>query len=291
MSFDAKVINVMIASPGDVQRERQAIRETIHTWNDVHAADRRCVLLPVGWETHSAPALGDRPQKLINDRVLEHCDLLVGVFWTRLGTPTGEAASGTVEEIRRHMAAGKPVMVYFSQQPVAPDSLDRSQYDALQDFKAWCAEQGLIHSYDTQDEFRVAFARHLQLTLRDDPYLKNLQRAVAGFSISDLPGLPDEDEHQISEEAKTLLKAGINDNQGVVMVGHFLNGDLIQTNGINFAEGCDARGRAAWKSAVDQLESKFFIEDRSGKGQVYFITDAGYRYAEKLRADQQDRPA
>jgi hypothetical protein len=63
--------------------------------------------LPVGWEMHSAPDLAGRPQELINDRVLKDCDLLGGIFWTRLGTPTGESASGTVEEIKEHLAAGK----------------------------------------------------------------------------------------------------------------------------------------------------------------------------------------
>jgi hypothetical protein len=30
---------------------------------------------------------------------VESGDILMGVFWTRLGTPTGKAPSGTVEEI------------------------------------------------------------------------------------------------------------------------------------------------------------------------------------------------
>jgi hypothetical protein len=36
------------------------------------------------------------------------------MFWTKLGTATGVAASGTVEEIDRFVAAGKPAMLYFS---------------------------------------------------------------------------------------------------------------------------------------------------------------------------------
>ena len=44
--------------------------------------------MPVGWETHSSPDLGAPAQEQINERILEHCDLLIAVFWTRLGTPT-----------------------------------------------------------------------------------------------------------------------------------------------------------------------------------------------------------
>ena len=47
--------------------------------------------------THSRPQMGDRPQELINKQLVGHCDLLIGSFWTRLGTPTGRAESGTAE--------------------------------------------------------------------------------------------------------------------------------------------------------------------------------------------------
>lgn len=84
-----------------------------------------------------------RPQKLINQRLLVDCDLLIGVFWTRLGSPTGNEASGTVEEIHRHLNAGKPAMIYFSSKPVAPESLDREQYESLKLFKTECMQKGI----------------------------------------------------------------------------------------------------------------------------------------------------
>ncbi|MFH4621427.1 hypothetical protein [Vibrio furnissii] len=58
MSFEAKVFNVMIASPGDVSSERAIIRDVIYEWNAVHSETRNIVLLPVGWETHSSPEMG-----------------------------------------------------------------------------------------------------------------------------------------------------------------------------------------------------------------------------------------
>jgi hypothetical protein len=134
MAYKATVLSVMIASPGDVTEERNLIRDIIHEWNDINSKATECVLLPVGWETHSAPDLGRRAQEIINKSV-EHCDLLVGVFWTRLGTPTGDFESGTVEEIKRHISEGKPAMVYFSTAPVAPQSLDPNQYAALGEFR------------------------------------------------------------------------------------------------------------------------------------------------------------
>lgn len=66
MSYDAKVFNVMIASPVDVASERNIVREVIHEWNAVHSRVRKIVLLPVGWESHSSPEMGSRPQEIIN---------------------------------------------------------------------------------------------------------------------------------------------------------------------------------------------------------------------------------
>lgn len=127
MVFDAKAYKVMIASPIDVSEERGIIKQVIHEWNDLHAFEKKIVLLPVGWETHSSPEMGDRPQAILNEQMLEDCDLLVGIFWTRIGTETGEAISGTVEEIEKHMSLSKPVMLYFSDAQVRPDSLDSKQ--------------------------------------------------------------------------------------------------------------------------------------------------------------------
>jgi hypothetical protein len=85
MSYTARVVKVMITSPSDVAKERQLIRDVIQEWNAVHAEDRKVVLMPVGWETHSAPDMGDRPQAIINKQLLESCDLLVGCRWTIVG--------------------------------------------------------------------------------------------------------------------------------------------------------------------------------------------------------------
>lgn len=150
MSYPATVFKVMIASPSDVAAERNIVREVLFEWNTVHADTRQKVLLPVGWETHSVPEMGDRPQALINKQILDGCDLLVGVFWTRIGTATGEFVSGTVEEIEEHIKAQKPTMLYFSNSPVIPDSVDPDQYSGLKAFKVSCQSRGLYESYSPE---------------------------------------------------------------------------------------------------------------------------------------------
>jgi hypothetical protein len=155
MSFDANVFNVMIASPSDVPEERQVVRDVLYAWNAIHADERKQVLLPVGWETHSAPDMGGPPQSIINKQVLENCDLLVGIFWTRIGTATAEYASGAVEEIERHIAAGKPTMLYFSEASIKPNLLDQNQYKQLQDFKEYCRPKGLYEGFNDTNRVSI----------------------------------------------------------------------------------------------------------------------------------------
>lgn len=86
MSFSATVLNVLIASPSDVPEEREAITESLYEWNALNSQTTGFVLLPVRWESHSAPTMGDRPQGIINNQVVRNCDMLIGAFWTRLGS-------------------------------------------------------------------------------------------------------------------------------------------------------------------------------------------------------------
>jgi len=52
----------------------------IQAWNDLNSPQRQLVLLPVRWETPSAPEYGKRPQEVINRQVVDNCDLLMGSF-------------------------------------------------------------------------------------------------------------------------------------------------------------------------------------------------------------------
>jgi hypothetical protein len=165
VSYSATVLNVMIASPSDVPQERFIARDVITEWNTIHARDKQIVLMPVGWETHGTPETGDRPRAIINGQLLKNADLLVAVFWTRLGSPTGVALSGTVEEIEEHLRAGKPAMIYFSSAPVRPDSINSEQYTAVKAFKDLLAGRGLYSEYESLSDFKDKFARHLAQTV------------------------------------------------------------------------------------------------------------------------------
>lgn len=278
MTYAATAIKVMIASPSDVLKERQLIRDVIHEWNAVHAEDRGIVLMPVGWETHSSPEMGERPQGIVNKQLLKGCDLLVAVFWTRLGSPTGVAASGTVEEIKEHLATSKPAMIYFSSVPVRMDSVDSQQYERLQAFKTALLEQGLINEYEDLSSFREQFARHLALTV--------IRSFAKGDTASEIDPIPlAERPPALLDAARELLLEATQDPHGVIMRLGTFGGNFVRTNGRDFVQAGDVRSAAQWRGAVDELYGLALIEDRAGKGEIFFVTDGGYRAADLVRAN------
>jgi len=187
MPFSATVLKVLIASPSDVQEERGVIAQALHAWNAANASIRKIVLLPVMWETHAAPQMGVPGQVYINEDVAGDCDLVIGTFWSRLGSETGAASSGTVEEIKRAISQKKPVMLYFSKKNGSLEDVDWEQVEKLKKFKVSVRNQGFQGEYETIYELKEQLTHHLQLalnTLSLSPTIDKIAVAAAEASMN-----------------------------------------------------------------------------------------------------------
>lgn len=275
MSYPATVYKVMIASPSDVVAERNIIREVLQEWNAVNSEKRKIVLLPVGWETHSSPEMGDTPQSIINEQIATTNDLLVGVFWTRVGTPTDKYMSGSVEEIEEHIKASKIAMLYFSSAPVMPDSVDPEQYAKLKKFKDSCKPRGLFEPYADLNDFKDSFYRHIQLKINQHEYFN-----TGGSSIETSLVLESEQSLQkLSKEAATLLKDAAQDDGQIIHIRH-MSGAMIQTNKISYTDDQTPRTLAIWEGAIDELENLGLIRAANAKREIFRLTREGYEMAE-----------
>jgi hypothetical protein len=146
--------------------ERQAAADAINDWNALNATAEHVVLLPVRWETHVTPAVGKRPQEIINQQIVRQSDLLLGMFWTKLGSNTGVADSGTVEEIDEIMKAGKDALLFFSSRPVDPHRIDPKQHAKLKKFKAHTQKNAITGTFASLAELRELILRALTAQLR-----------------------------------------------------------------------------------------------------------------------------
>lgn len=273
----------MIASPNDVTNERQIIREVVHEWNDVNALVSKIMLEAVGWETHSSPELGTRAQELINVRILKNCDLLVGVFWTRVGTPTGKSISGTVEEIEEHLEAGKPAMIYFCSRPVAPDNLDPEQYQQLKEFKSKCKELGIIGTFDDTSELRSRFYKELSICLLKNPYIAELINTEVAIQLGEVDDIQrDSRRYDLSEEATKLLSTAAMSEDGIIFKVAYLSGRVVEAGGNTFG-GESGREAARWEAALQQLVDSGLVIERGYKGEVFELTHEGWQLADSLK--------
>lgn len=58
---------------------------SIFKWNIQYAEEMNVVLLPSRWEEDVVPAYrGHDPQQIINEQMVNKCDILIGVFGTLL---------------------------------------------------------------------------------------------------------------------------------------------------------------------------------------------------------------
>ena len=167
------LLRIVVASPNDVQAERAVLEMVVDELNRGVAADRHLHLVLVKWETDTYPGFhAAGPQGLIDPILnIADCDILIGIFWKRFGTPTKGAQSGTEYEIRKAHEAwqeqGHPqIMVYFNQKPYTPQSFEETeQWGRVLKFKEDFPQEGLYWEYD-EGEFEDLARNHLTQYIR-----------------------------------------------------------------------------------------------------------------------------
>ncbi len=168
MPWQVKVYRILIASPNDVKEERESIPGLIQQWNKINSKKYGVLLQDVMWEIDAYPEIkteGD-PQKIIDRQIVKDCDMLIGIFWTRLGTPTARAESGTVEEINWFLKLRKPVMLYFSTQNISPEKIDTEQLKRLRKYKKEIRKKGIVSEYTTVEELHNKLFKDLSLLIQ-----------------------------------------------------------------------------------------------------------------------------
>ena len=100
---------------------------------------------------------------------IEESDILIGIFWKRLGTPLHDARSGTEHELRTalgawHRRQAPQIMLYFRDtrtETTEPEDLE--QLERLREFRRELieTEKPLVWPYDDLASFRESVRNHL----------------------------------------------------------------------------------------------------------------------------------
>ena len=152
-----RVVRVFVASPRDVQDERSRMPKVVESLNRTVGKLLNVVVELWRWEADGVPAVGS-PQSLA-DVELDAADVVLVIFWNRLGTPASAAGTtGTEGEVLRALErwskARRPqVMVYFSQRPARLDRPELEQRLKLLEFREHISPLVLIVDYEDAQEF------------------------------------------------------------------------------------------------------------------------------------------
>ncbi|HWA08300.1 MAG TPA: hypothetical protein VG838_02420 [Opitutaceae bacterium] len=167
MKPNLDLVKLTFCGPGDVAKELALARSVIDRWNLQHGEARGFWIKVHHWSTDCHPALGDRPQAIVNGQIVDESDILVAIFWSRFGTPTGLADSGTQEEIRRGVRLKKKVMVYFSDLEPLPPEARTEQTEKVWTFRQELRSDGLCWSFASRTQFERLFESHLTFALNE----------------------------------------------------------------------------------------------------------------------------
>jgi len=219
MPITTTIYRIFLASPGDVSEERQIVRYVVNELN-LNFPLKNIKLEVIGWEDSTYPGIGDDAQDVINNQINDDYDIFMGVFWSRLGTPTKRDLSGTKEEFerayQRYLKSPNDIhiLMYFKDAPIQPSKVDMTQISNVQKFQRDIRERekaALTSTFIQVDEFEKLIRNHLSLLL--NKLASGLEKPVdshqSGTSIiiSTKPSIHEEDEeHGLYEYVDIAVK-------------------------------------------------------------------------------------
>lgn len=167
------VLRTFLASPGDVAAEREVASRIVEELNLTWSRFLGLSLELVRWETHAWPGGDVDPQALINRQLGDQYELFIGVMWSRFGTATHRADSGTKEEFERayarHAADRQSVriMFYFKSAP-PPDGADAAQLARVAEFRERIGDEGVLSwAFENEQTFAILLRLHLSRQVQD----------------------------------------------------------------------------------------------------------------------------
>jgi hypothetical protein len=185
-------LRVVLASPSDVAGERKALSVLVERINIDTGRAAGIELELWKWETDARPGFHPMgPQGLIDEVLrIEECDLFIGIFWNRLGTPTPDGKTGTEHEFHNAYVAWQKrrrpeILFYFNDKPSNLTSKsDLKQRGKVIDFRNSFPEDGLYWRYSGKAQFTKYANDHLrkyiqqQISAKTKPAGKNSKPAA-----------------------------------------------------------------------------------------------------------------
>lgn len=245
---DVKQIQIFLGSPGDVSQEREIVKSVVEEINNTIATAAGAHVKLIMWETDTYPTLNlDGIQEEIYRQLgkkglsIVDCDIFIGIFWQRLGTPTKNASSGTEDEIwtaySSHEKTRKPkISIYRSIMP-PPDLLKDLTIEKIQQLEK-------LHKFITNEKVTdMWLKKYSDIKEFEKEIRRNLTEQVR--EILQESSKPDKDEYDM--EAQKWEELSYED-----LTKYYVN--LPEEIALRFFDGRDPRWRESISPSVARRE-------------------------------------
>jgi Domain of unknown function (DUF4062) len=193
------VLRVFVASPSDVMDARKRLEKVVNELNYIWSRAIGVRLDLVKWETHAYSDIGKDAQAVINEQ-LDEFDIFLGIMWTRFGSPTSRAESGTVEEFNRAQERYRldprkvRLMFYFKEKPPAKlREIRPEDLVAVNKFKERVSSAGVFYrTYESLPDFekitRLDLTRQVQEWGRSWGVVPDESISLKQFKLTEITG-------------------------------------------------------------------------------------------------------
>lgn len=170
---EKSIIKCFIASPSDTKEERDICDSVFSFINQGIGEAYNFRLESIRWENDVHPGIGDDGQAVINNQVKDKYDLFIGIMYTKFGSPTLRADSGTEEEFniayqKAIETKSMEIFFYFNDEPINPSKIDFSQYGKVKEFRDNIVAKKCMYSvYNGAEDFKEKLTNNLTQYFND----------------------------------------------------------------------------------------------------------------------------
>jgi len=156
------LFRVLLSSPSDLSVERKIVEKIVDEINDANKLSAYGLEL-VCWENDVSPQIIMESGQILIDEAFSYkeSDLLIGMFYKKLGTPVMGSESGTIHEIEKAIESYKEIKkpeikLYFKKVSSMLSDTSKNERDEYERVENKCKEfmqLGIVQRFKTNKEF------------------------------------------------------------------------------------------------------------------------------------------
>ena len=218
--MDDKIIRVLISSPTDVWEN---YKETIETainrksnsfvcYENAYGIRFSCSLLQ--WLVNSIATYepGATAQDVLNTELVQKCDCVIAIFFSRIGKPTAKYLSGTVEEIEIGNKLNKQVGILWIR-----ESIPQKYVEKIEEVSFWTNWKALLKYLNEDNKGLAVWVNNKEelcqaIELQIDKWVANYLSRQGVFSSNNISiqnesGRTIVDDKQIERNVKYVIRS------------------------------------------------------------------------------------